>query len=67
VVRDATAALNDIRRHGEDLGVFLPDNLEHRRGKFPLLFCGVSYGGGQHVSLLSVLLMMLIFLLLETE
>ena len=29
---------------------FKPGDLESRRGKFPSVACGISYGGGQKVS-----------------
>lgn len=47
VVSDATAALNAARLRGEKLGIFKPEDKDHRRGHYMPLFSGVSYGGGQ--------------------
>lgn len=42
------SAADDVREAG-DACVFSDEQLEHRRGEFPALAVGVSFGGGQKV------------------
>ncbi|KAJ6457031.1 hypothetical protein C8R47DRAFT_996080, partial [Mycena vitilis] len=47
VVRDAAKAMERARRAGHASGAFRSKDTEHRRGRYPVLSAGVSFGGGQ--------------------
>ncbi|KAG5640461.1 hypothetical protein DXG03_008580, partial [Asterophora parasitica] len=47
VIAAADELIMNARIHGEREGLFKPEQVEHRRGKFVALAAGVSYGGGQ--------------------
>ncbi|KAJ7079807.1 hypothetical protein B0H15DRAFT_787690 [Mycena belliarum] len=47
VVRDAEKAMRRVNRAGHALGAFRAEDARHRRGNFPVIAGGVSFGGGQ--------------------
>lgn len=49
VNREVQEAFDEAREHFE----FKPEQIDHRRGPFPAFAAGISYGGGQTVSLMS--------------
>jgi hypothetical protein len=51
VMEGVVKALTNARKQGFAKGVFNRENVNHRRGLFAVLGDGVSFGGGQRVSL----------------
>jgi hypothetical protein len=54
VMHGVEDAMTNARKQGLAKGVFKRGDLNHRRGSFAVLGDGVSFGGGQRVSLINL-------------